>query len=539
MFSKLSVILSPKNRLVTLILVTTLLKGLIWSASIPLWHASDEAAHFAQVEFFAEFDKMPKGNIKDKSKEIVLSERLLGTERDEKGNNKFTYHPEFRIDYSNNFTGLKEEEINNFPKSYRKDLVKTESTRYPPFFYIIGGYFYRLFYNFDLISRVYVVRLVSIFSLVLMTFIAYKIGLMIFKDKISSLSLAVLVSFQPMNTFVSSGVTSDSLGNLLFIIIIYFCLKIMFFKQNVKDTIMLSVSIGLAMYTKPQALVALSFVIFAYTFALFSKKIRFKQFYYLIPLFLLFLYFSGGHIVVLKMFENWKFNNNPLPYIETKTIGESAYMTFPNFLIWTIKHTISEVFPWYWGVFDWLGVVLPKIVNQIIVRLTLISVFGLLIYFLKIIKKRQFSANFFPVIFMLFTSIMFFLAITVMDYAHFKSHNFSLGIQGRYFFPTIVPHMALLLLGFQEIFAIVKKRILASKIIAILMIILNFIGLKTLINAYYDSSSIESLLLQISQYKPEIFKGFSLILIFFIYLLLLFIFLLKFCRVQSENSKTS
>lgn len=511
--------------LVILLLLATFLKGLVWSIAIPLWHAPDEAAHFAQVQYFAEFNKMPKGNIKDKSKEILFSEKLLGTERDERGDNKFTYHPEYRIDYTDNLIGQYETEIKNYPVSYRSEMVKKESPRYPPFFYIVGGLFYRIFYNFDLISRVYAVRLVSILSLVLMTFFAYKIGLIIFKDKISSLSLAVLVSFQPMNTFVSSGVTSDSLGNLLFTIIIYFCLKIINTKQNYLDTIILAISIGLAMYTKPQALVALSFVIFAYIVALFYKKINLKQLFILIPLFFIFVSLSGGHLVIQKMFENWNESNNPLPYIETNTIEDAAYMTFPNFLIWTLKHTIDEVFPWYWGVFNWLGVVLPKTVNQIIVRLTLFSVFGLLIYFIKILKNKKFPSNFPRVIFMLFTSLMFFMAITIMDYAHFKSHNFSLGIQGRYFFPTIVSHMALLLLGF--------KQLLSPKILALLMVILNFIGLKTVFSSYYIN------LIQLSQYKPDIFKGNYSIIIFFMYLILLSIFILKFIKTKNENIKIS
>lgn len=511
--------------LVILLLFATLLKGLVWSAVIPVWHTPDESSHFAQAAYFAEFDKMPKGKVKDKSKEILLSERLLGTERDEKGNNKFTYHPEYRIEYSDNFLGIYENEIKSFPQSYRQEMIKQETPRYPPLFYAVGGLLYRLFYNFDLITRIYAVRLVSILSLFLMTFFAYKIGLEVFKDKISALSLSILVSFQPMNTFISGGVTSDSLGNLLFSIIIFLCLKIMTGKDIFRYTILSAVSLGLAMYTKPQSLVAFSFIIFAYAIAVFSKKVSLKKTVLIAPFFLLFVYFFGGHLVFQKMMENWKEVNNPLPYIETQTTEDAAYMTFPNFLAWTLKHTVSEVFPWYWGVFNWLGVVLPRVVNQIIVRITLFSILGLIFYFLKIIKNKKIPENILPVIFMLFTSLIFFLAITVMDYAHFKSHNFSLGIQGRYFFPTIISHMALLLLGF--------KQFLSPKIIAYLMVVLNFIALKTVYSAYYTN------LTQVSQYKPDIFKGYNIVVVILIYLLLLTYFLYKFIRLKGENIKIS
>lgn len=525
-------ILTRGKALVTLLLIVTFLKGIVWAIAIPIWHAPDEAAHFAQVQYFAEFNRMPVGRDKDKSNELLQSEILLGTLRDEHGNNKFTYHPEYRIEYTKTLEGKYEKEIENIPASQRTNMVKQESSRYPPLYYLLGGIFYRLVYASNIITRAFSVRLVSIFSLVLMTYFSYKIGWEVFKNKISALSLALLVSFQPMNTFVSSGVTSDSLGNAIFSVILFFCLKIINYGLDLKNVTLLAISIGLGLFSKPQATVAIAFAAFAFFLSIIKNKIGIKKILSLIPIFLIILTLSGGYRPIVKAYQNWKESGVFLPYIETGTIPDAQDITFFSFFNWTVKHTISEVLPWYWGVFNWLGVVLPRVVNQIIVRLMLVSTLGIFIYFLKIIRKRKLPSNFFPVIFILFSSAVYFLAITVMDYAHFKSHNFSLGIQGRYFFPTIVAHMTLLLLGFQEIFK-------SSKILVILMIILNFIGLKTLIDAYYNTSNINTFLIQISQYKPEVLKGNNLVIIFSVYLALLFTFLLKFIRIKEKNDKDS
>jgi len=49
------------------------------------------------------------------NKEIYLSLDLLGVDRDSFGNNKFTYHSEYNIEYSGNLTGIYEKQIINLP----------------------------------------------------------------------------------------------------------------------------------------------------------------------------------------------------------------------------------------------------------------------------------------------------------------------------------------------------------------------------------------------------------------------------------------
>src|SRR5688500_11506628 len=109
-----------------LLLIGVFLKQVAFAAVTPIWHTPDEQAHFAQVAFFAETGQMPYYP-EDLNKEILISERLLGTERDERGNNKFTFHPEYRIEYTDSLIGRYEEEIKNLPKKYRTEFVKQEA----------------------------------------------------------------------------------------------------------------------------------------------------------------------------------------------------------------------------------------------------------------------------------------------------------------------------------------------------------------------------------------------------------------------------
>ena len=82
-----------------------LLNFLLWQLLIPIWHFPDEQAHFGQVAFRADHGRIQKYHELSTSREIFISEELLGTKRDSQGNNLFTYHPEFKIDYSKTYEG--------------------------------------------------------------------------------------------------------------------------------------------------------------------------------------------------------------------------------------------------------------------------------------------------------------------------------------------------------------------------------------------------------------------------------------------------
>ena len=84
------------QRLLFLIIFAVFLKNIIWVSLVPLWHFPDEQAHFAQVAYIAEEGLAPVGEKPNLTREIFISEVLLGTNRDKTGNNKFTFHPHIK-----------------------------------------------------------------------------------------------------------------------------------------------------------------------------------------------------------------------------------------------------------------------------------------------------------------------------------------------------------------------------------------------------------------------------------------------------------
>lgn len=488
-----------------LLLVATFLNALSWIILVPIWQYPDEQAHFAQVQYIAEIGGVIHDNrALDTSKEVSLSEEILGTERDEPGNNKFTYHPEYKLDYSATLFGPREEEILHLPKSARKEMVKKEATLNPPLYYNLAAQVYKLFSWGDLFTRVYAIRVFSSLIFLLTVFAAYKIGQLIFDNSYLPLTLASLVAAKPMLVFASTGVLPDTLTILLFSIFILISLQILVKGWSTIRIIALTVVIILGAATRQNFLITLFIVPFVIFHQLiFNKKSRIK----IVAAFLIFsliLFIASYFVPALDFIHRLDY-----PESSRKIPGNPlTNMTYLDHFSWTIRHSIAEVLPWYWGVYKWLSLTLPPIVYQIINRLVPIAIIGLIIKTILIFKKGKYKEHIWFFFFILVIAI-YFMALTTFDFLYRKNNGFSFGIQGRYFFPVIIPTLVLLLTGFLRFFEVVSKNFVRLGIffLTVLFFIFNDFSLVYVSTSYYQTSDLVTFINQASQYKPEIFKG--------------------------------
>jgi len=438
------------RRDISLLLVVVFIKQLLWCSFLPLWQTPDEQAHFGEVSLFTQTGGPQKtGN--NLSKEIFTAEKILGTDRDDMGNNKFTYHPDYRSVY----TTENEQTIIAQPLSNRTDFVKKESTGYPPLYYWLASLVEKLVYFGSLFDRVFVIRTVSSLTLVALTFVAYKVGEEVLAKKEQALFLATAVGFAPMLTFVHAGVTSDALFNLFFAVFLLACLK--------QNWLAMVITFGLSLLTKPQAYI-MSLVAIPVVFS--SPLLILTGVLLLIPLLGL---IRAGRIVVPET-----------GGIQLTDIFSGAFVEHLKF---TAGHTYREVLPWYWGVFRWLSLGLPEVLRKITNWLTLLSFAGLGVSLLKNVNRK--------LLFLIYSLGIYFLAITIFDFGFRQAHGYSFGIQGRYFFPVIVAQMTIFIVGLKPI----------AKWLAIGMIIFNMITFFWVIGSYY-SLSWPAFFIEASEYKP-------------------------------------
>lgn len=503
-------------------------KQLFWSLLVPLWHFPDEQAHFGHIAYLAEGDNLSLHGRRDQNEEVVISEEILGTKRDLQGNNKFTFNPQYRLEYSDNLDGPREQEINALPITTRKNFVLAESAYYPHFFYYLSGFIYKLFYYANLFIRVFSIRLFWISGYLLMIWLVYQSSRIVFASKAIALIVSTITAFQPMLSFVASGITSDNLYNLLFTAVIYFCLRLLT-QYRWQDLIVLGLIFAFGIITKQQFLTAF-IVIGPVILILMIKKTKsfFKVF---IPALFLSLIVTTclAPDYVTKIFTSLA--RHELPFIKFTQLKNPVRLDY-NLLehsIWTIRHTIKEVLPWYWGVFNWLGVVLPRWVNRVLMRILVIAGLGLIIKVIKIIKNRHLRQQDRLLGFMAWVALTYYLCLLVWDWTFVRKNGFSFGLQGRYYFPVILSHMILLTAGIKAFFGLFGKKICRLSLLALGLwfICLNFIALYTVAQAYYNVSSFQTFIIQASQYKPFFAKGAWLVGVFSAFLVSCSLFIVK------------
>jgi len=492
------------------------LSALIWLIFIPIWHTPDEQSHFAQVSYLANHDfNNPGGGIKDTTEEIAVSERLLGIERDKVGNNRFTFHPEYKIEYTNSLYGKYEKYISSLVKTdSATKLVKSEATYYPKLYYVPAALIYQIFSQFDLFTKIYLVRFWSLLLFCVNFIFIYKIGKLIFSNnRFMAISLTMLAGFQPMFIFSNIGVTNDSLGNLLFTVFLYCCLKIIINGFTYKNLFFLLSSSYLAIITKVQFIIILPTIALLLTFIFFrdfNGKSRWRM-----------IILSTG-VIILALINPYKYlylSSIDVATESLKQVNFSSLIKFTN--EYTFPHTVNEVMPWYWGVYKWLGVTYPRLVHRIINRIFFLALFGFVIWCInKFLKKQIFDRQLQSIILLIFSFCIYFFSIAIFDWLSWYRSGFQLGVQGRYFFPFISVVSLITLIGWSHIFP--KKWNLQSwsiKILVLLMATLNIYAIIFVISTYYDISSFQKFIIQASQYKPWFLKGYYLIALITLYLL--------------------
>ncbi|MDP2633032.1 MAG: DUF2142 domain-containing protein [Candidatus Curtissbacteria bacterium] len=494
---------------------------LAWQIIVPIWHFPDEQAHFGQVAFRAEHGRSQAYHELSTNSEIAISEELLKTKRDAFGNNSFTYHPEFKIEYSPTFIGPYETQIESLNNvEYRKKEIQEESTRYPPLYYFLASNIYNLFGESDLFARVYAVRFLSVLIFTAISLAVFLVSKQIFpKSRFLQISLISMIVFMPMFVFSVSGVTSDGLFILLFMLSLYLIAKPLYTKLGTKDSFLLLALIIAGISTKFQFQIIwlpLFYVIFVLFIKMETRKklFLFAKTVIVLPLFLiavnfLYYYVNGYGNPNLKQLLR-------LPIIPdiTEVSDVQINLTFIDYLQNTFARMIREVLPWYFGVFKWLSLTLPPIFYKIINRLLILSFIGLLIWLVKLVrqKKPKLGQEVKLISFHAFTSAAYFSALVIFDWFFINKHGFPFGIQGRYFFPTIIAHVGLVFVGLLVLFPKSFKK-WAAAVLVIGVVVFNYFSLFWVASHYYDLGSFNTFITQASQYKPEIFKGTAILLI--------------------------
>ncbi|MBI3341919.1 DUF2142 domain-containing protein [Candidatus Curtissbacteria bacterium] len=489
---------------IKVILLAITINGFVWQLVIPPFEYPDEQAHFAQVQDIAEIGHVPTQG-RDTSLEVQQSEIFLRTERDNQGNNYFTYHPERKITYTGTVEGFGEQSIKNLPGTARSTLIKKESTLNPPVYYQLASLFYKAAFNVDLFTRIFIVRLLSLVFLILTAYFTFKTGKLIFKSEVLPLVLMVMVGFMPMFVYASTGILPDSFTNFLMTVVIYLNLNLLKKGISVKKLLILVSVIALGVYSRQQFLMAIPFTLVPILVRtknnLRHMAIFIISFSFLI-LFILIATFFFGSVPVIGAFT---LPDAHILYRARSLLSVHLLYFVKGFILESYRQT----FPWFWGVYKWLSLTMPMYYYQLIKGILILSFIGLCLSVRRAFTTKKISQELISIMFMIYVTTVYFLFFIVWGYLFTKTNNYSFGFQGRYFFPIIVPIMAIIVYGMESILETIFKRFASTSLVifTLTILVLNGFSLFVVAHSYYVTTNLNIFTNHISSYKPELIKG--------------------------------
>lgn len=456
----------------------------------------DENAHFASLHFLSNEGRMPTSGDKDNlSLEELKTEEIFGIVE---GKNKYSFHREFRVEQGIGKYGVYEDLIRNFNTTYNRTTYSTHrSALYPPLYYRLTLPLIQVVASSDILSRLFMARLSSVIFTSLIIVVAYLVGLKVFRIRSWALTLAIMTLFYPMTTYIGSGVNSDNLHNLLFGIASLLAIKVIFDGYSPRLSLLIGTIIGLDLLTKPQAYIL--FPIFALAIIIRWKWSEWKtillnSLYVLGPILII-----AGYSEISKLLSGTTY----IPSVESRG-GFSAFKTF--FAGYLHTH-LAEMPVWYWGVFKWFGVVLPKPWWWIATRLIALSGIGIVLSLYRDWRARKLSPATRFILFSLGANAIYALALLWFDWQFFQRYGRSLGLQSRYYMPLLITQLATILYGLRSLSSNERIREWVRRGVIIFFLGLQLTSLYTQLSSYYDFTSLSVFIDQLSQYKPYYAKG--------------------------------
>ena len=308
---------------------------------------------------------------------------------------------------------------------------------------------------------------------------------------------ASLALFYPMTTYMGAGVNPDNLHNLLFSLFAYVCIKVI--KDGLRSTQVLQLAILLALdlLTKPQAYIMLPITIVAIILSRPKLSLR-EAFKYVIIYTSVVLLGAGWHELPKFISGN--------PYIVDSSIISVSDISLLSYLKMILHKFTSELVVWYWGVFKWTTIIIPRLWWWSGIRMLMLSVLGIGYSIYRTLRSKKFGVNHKLIIFATAANLIYVAALVYYDWNYYHLSGRSLGFQARYFMPLLSTQIFLIVEGLRSFTtkAYVNRIILGM--IYIYFFTLQLVAVYTVASSYYQTSNITSFITQASRYKPIYFQ---------------------------------
>lgn len=423
-----------------LILSAFVLRGIVMIVLIPVFFGPDEDVHFATVQFRAEAEHTPPSEAITSTQKYRYSEELL-TALEATEFFKIKPMSENIVEYVNGQTDGKNEEILKTAAADRINrFASPRIATYPPLYYSLLVPIEETAPNLDLLSRISLMRFISLVIGVLTLLVVYFAAKEIGFSRNESLLFTAIVSFQPMFLFVSSVINPDILLIFSFTLFTHASLHLLHHGFSQKNGILLLLAIVIGIFTKGPAMV-LPIIALALVFykLVETKQIRLQ---WLLAGSGIFCVIAGALLFLTPIWETYVAPN----IVNGSSAFPSPLASLKEYASQTLdyEHIILQSSLSYWGNFGWLDAPISQQMTWVIVGIEIAAVIGVMLFFFQRGHAREKR----DVIFLL---IMLAALQALVRYYDWHVFNYlgrlELNTQGRYFLPNVFSHLYLVLFG--------------------------------------------------------------------------------------------
>jgi 4-amino-4-deoxy-L-arabinose transferase-like glycosyltransferase len=433
-----------------LLLLVTVLKGLLWSSIVPIWHAPDEPGHFEYAQAILRTGTPLLPPLSELPLEVQLLNQMMQIDR-------VAFNRQATLDFRDS-AGIEALKMRLQDRNCKSLLLPSPpvylTVYHPPLYYILGAATLSLVRGNDILTQMALLRLLSVLCGTLAVLFAYlAIRLLLPGEPIMAVGVAALVSFQPMITMNTATVTNHALEICLFTVALWLMVRTARQGLTWENAVALGATVGLASLTRISFLALLPPLALLALWNLFrgrQKTPGVSQTPGVVLRWLALLILAG---TLASFWYGQPFRAADLG--PRGTGGEAASISLASIAAFLQSYDWGkylDLFGMYWAIFGWNDTILPYPVYYAILAFCLAALVGWFVrlerlYLRPGVVKRPAAWQVGAMTLLSLAALSLVLEFIPIEYLRLQKAGVPFYIQGRYYLAAIVAQMLLLTLG--------------------------------------------------------------------------------------------
>ena len=418
----------PKHRVILLIIVLAYAGlAVAYAVLTPPWQVPDEPAHFNYIRYVAEEKRLPVLSVGDYPQAYLEHIKAL-----------------------------------HFPPEMPIDSIRYEAHQ-PPLYYLLASVWYAPLRGLPLAQQVIGLRLLSVLVGVgILVMGGLTVHELLPRSPDLVIGTVAFVAFVPMHIAFTAGVNNDPLAELVLVSILWQLMRLLDRGLDLPHTILLGITIGLALLTKTTAYVSVPLAVIA----VFMRARRSREFLRVSPKKSIIAQIALILLPALPIALPWLIRNasiygpgDPLALQrhDQVVLGQLTTSDFVS-QVGTLSYLQAfavTTFRSFWAQFGWMGILIDRRIYVALAISCLYVTLGAVLFIVDLIRRPGRFAR------TQMQGLALLAASTVLTVGSYLWYNTKfVQFQGRYLFPTIVPIGLWFSLGLRELLADRWSRVL-------------------------------------------------------------------------------